>query len=192
LFIGVAVLCAVKKGSTITSKVGLHKEITLNQTPVSVLVIFGTVALYGMERGVLETFDLLRPEVKPHFLISQTPRRLGLPVFAEITRRKFEYSFMSDAKGWARIGRPKSLVHFWKVLAGAVRCNLDALSEMRHHDMLYLASLVTAAYAFLAMVFCRLTRRRVIYHFHDLLIDPSVSLRVASWFITDFVHNTRF
>ena len=158
----------------------------------SVLVIFGGVALYGMERGVIEIFDLLRPEVDPHFLISQTPRRLGLPLFDEIEKRKFNYSFLSDRKGWERLAKPRSLSHLYKMLVGLLRGNLDALRQVRRHDMLYVPNLFAAYYALLAMLFCRLTRRRVIYHFYDLYACPSRQLRFVSFFVTDFVHNTSY
>jgi len=155
-----------------------------------VLVIFGAAALYGMERGVIEIFDLLRPEVDPHFLISQTPRRLGLPLFDEIENRKFKYSFLSDRKGWERLGKPRSLSHLCKMLMGLVRGNLDALREVRRHDMLYVPNLFAAYYALLAMLYCRLTGRRVIYHFHDLYSSLSRQLRFLAFLFTDLVHNT--
>jgi len=111
-----------------------------------------------MERGVIEIFDLLRPEVDPRFLISQTPRRLGLPLFDEIEKRKFNYSFLSDRKGWERLAKPRSLSHLYKMLVGLLRGNLDALREVRRHDMLYVPNLFAAYYALLAMLFCRLTQ----------------------------------
>src|SRR5262245_36918131 len=94
-----------------------------NRRPLRVLVMFGGVTLYGMERGVIETFDLLRPEVHPHFLISRTPARKGLPLFTEIEKRGFDYSFLSDFRGWERIGRPKSLEHLFKMVTGLLRGN---------------------------------------------------------------------
>jgi glycosyltransferase involved in cell wall biosynthesis len=159
---------------------------------IRVLVIFGGTALYGMERGVIEIFDLLRPEVDPHFLISHWPRRLGLPLFDEIEKRKFDYSFLSDSKGWERLGKPRSFSHLYKMLVGLLRGNLDALREVRRHDMLYVANLFAAYYVLLAMFYCRLKGRRVIYHFHDLYSCPSRLLRFVSFFVTDFVHNTSY
>src|SRR5437870_5202742 len=136
-----------------------------------------------MERGVIEIFDLLRPEVDPHFLISQTPRRLGLPLFDEIEKRRFNYSFLSDQKGWERLGKPRSLSHLCKMLIGLCRGNLDAARVVRRHEMLYLPNLFAAYYGFFAMLFCRLTGRRVIYHFHDLYPRPSSQLRLVSFFV---------
>jgi len=158
---------------------------------IRVLVILGGVALYGMERGVIEIFDLLRPEVDPHFLISQTPRQLGLPLFDEIEKRKFNYSFLSDRKGWGRLGKPRSFSHLCKMLVGLLRGNLDALREIRRHNILYVPNLFAVYHAFFAMLFCRLTGRRILYHFHDLYPRPSSQLRLVSFFVTDFVHNSR-
>src|SRR5947209_7605415 len=148
---------------------------------ISVLVILGGTALYGMERGVIEIFDLLRPEVDPHFLISQTPRQLGLPLFDEIEKRKFNYSFLSARQGWGRLGKPRSFSHLCKMLVGLLRGNLDALREVRRHNILYAPNLFAAYYAFFAMLFCRLTGRRILYHFHDLYTRPSRQLRLVSF-----------
>jgi glycosyltransferase involved in cell wall biosynthesis len=156
-----------------------------------VLIIFGGVALYGMERGVIETFDLLRPEVEPHFLISRTPRRMGLPVFDEIESRKFSYAFLSDYKGWERLGKPKSFSQLYKMLVGFFRGNLDAFREVRDREILYLPGLFSAIYAFVAMLYCRVKGRRVFYHFHNLSYRPSIVLRFLAFPVTDFVHNTR-
>src|SRR5258705_12415564 len=83
--------------------------------PLRVLIPFNTVSLYGMERGVIETFDLLSPQVAPHFLMSYTTHRLNLPVLNEIKRRGFSYSFFSDKMDWPRIGRPRSVRDFWSM-----------------------------------------------------------------------------
>lgn len=163
-----------------------------NHRSLRMLIIFGGVALYGMERGVIETFDLLRPEVEPHFLISQTPRRLGLPLFDEINRRGFSYSFLSDHNGWERLGRPRSLSQLFRILAGLFRGNVDSLREVQSHEMLYVPNLYAGYYSILALIFCRLTGRRTFYHFHDLYSHGSRQLRFLSFFITDFIHNTSY
>lgn len=157
-----------------------------------ILVIFGSIALYGMERAVIETFDMLRPEVEPHFLISQTPRRLGLPLFEEVTRRKLKYSFLSDHSGWERLAKPSSPGQFFKILHGLVRGNLDALAAVRRQQLLYVPNLFASYYSLLALIFCRLTGRRTIYHFHDLYSAYSRQLRFITFFLTDFVHNTSY
>jgi glycosyltransferase involved in cell wall biosynthesis len=167
----------------------IAKSEAIPREPVRVLVIFGTVALYGMERGVIETFDLLRPEVEAHFLLSQTPWRLGLPVFDEIERRKIARSFLSDRDGWERLARPRSITHLYRMLFGLVKGNLDALSAVRRHDVLYVPNMFAAFYTILPMLYCRLKGARVIYHFHDLIAKKSLSLRLVTLLVTDFVHN---
>src|SRR5215510_5148575 len=143
-----------------------------------------------MERAVIDTFDLLQPEVEPHFLISQTPRRLGLPVFDEIQKRRFKYTFLSDTNGWERLAKPKSIGHLWRMLSGVCQGNVDTLRSIRSHDTLYIPNLFAATYAFVAIMFCWLTRRRVIYQFHDLIRNRSRFLRLLTPFITHFVHNS--
>src|SRR5215510_11636971 len=143
-----------------------------------------------MERAVIDTFDLLQPEVEPHFLVSQTPKRLGLPVFDEIQKRGFNYTFLSDKNGWERLAKPRSIGHLWRMLSGVLQGNVDTLRAIRSHDTLYIPNLFAAAYAFAAIVFCWLSSRRVIYQFHDLIMDRSRFLRLLTPFITDFVHNS--
>ncbi|HEY6804115.1 MAG TPA: glycosyltransferase family 4 protein [Pyrinomonadaceae bacterium] len=159
--------------------------------PIKILVIFGATSLYGMERAVIETFDLLRPEFSPLFLISRTPKRLGLPLFEEIQRRKFAYEYLSDHTGWPRLAKPSSFAQFRRMMAGVVRGNLDALRQIKKQDAIYLPNLFAAIYSILAILVCRLSRRRIIYHFHD--IDPSnrILFTGLSLLITDYIHNTK-
>jgi glycosyltransferase involved in cell wall biosynthesis len=159
--------------------------------PIKILVIFGTTSLYGMERAVIETFDLLRPEFNPLFLISRTPERLGLPLFDEIKQRRFSFAYLSDWQGWPRLSRPSSFVNFWNMLRGVVCGNVDALKAVKGQDAIYLPNLFSAIYSWLAILKCRLSGGRVIFHFHD--IEPGVALlfRLLSTLITDYVHNAR-
>ena len=53
-----------------------------------VLIPFGTPYLYGLERGVIEAFDSLRPDVDPLFIQSRWVQDRGLPVIEELRRRK--------------------------------------------------------------------------------------------------------
>ena len=160
--------------------------------PIRVLIPFNTVSLYGMEHGVIETFDLLRPEVEAHFLLSQTTRRLDLPVLDEIRRRGLKYSFFNDDSGWVRVGKPRSLTYLYKMLVGVVVGNIDVFKARADHDMIYLPSTAYFYFAMLACLMHRLSRRRILYHFHDALNSKSLSLRFASLFVTDFVHNTQY
>lgn len=154
------------------------------------LVIFNTVALYGMERTVIETFDGLRPHIEPHFLMSYTTYRRGLPVLSEIEQRGLSHSFFSDWTDWPRIGWPRSLRHFWQILWALVRGNLDTLRLVRDYEIIYLPGYRYLHLALLAVLWHRLRGKRVIYRFHDLLDKYSFSLRFASWLVTDFVHST--
>lgn len=157
---------------------------------IRVLIPFNTVSLYGMERGVIETFDLLRPAVEPHFLLSLTTRRNELPVRAEIERRGLGVSYFSDRKGWPKIGKPRSLAEAWQMTVAMVRGNIDVLRASRGMDILYLASVSYFYFAILAAIKFRLSGRRIIYQFHDLISRRSFALRLTSLFVTDFVHNT--
>jgi glycosyltransferase involved in cell wall biosynthesis len=164
----------------------------MGNTRVTVLIVFNAGAqMYGMERAVIETFDLLRPEVEPHFLMSYTTQRLGLPILDQIEKRNFARSFFSDETDWPRIGRPRSLVELWQMIVAIILGNKDVLRAARGKDIIYIPGTSYYYYAALALVVHRLVKRRTVYHFHDLLTRPSTLLRVAAWFTTDFVHNTR-
>jgi glycosyltransferase involved in cell wall biosynthesis len=164
--------------------------IAVREAHESVLVVFGADTLYGLERGVIEIFDRLRPEVDAQFLVSRTGPRLGLAVFREIERRRLPHVFFSDDDGWERLARPKSLRHGLRVAAGLLRGNLDVLREVRRARVLYVPSLYASCFAVLGIAFCRLTGRRVMLHFHELVDAPSAGARVMSWFVTDVIHNS--
>lgn len=155
------------------------------------LIPFNTVSLYGMERGVIETFDLLRPEVTPHFLLSYTTRRRNLPILAEVERRGLNHSFFSDKTDWPKIGWPRSWRQFRDMTGAMIRGNLDVLRASRGKEIIYLPSVHYFYFAILASVAYRIQRKRIIYHFHDLVSHRSSQLRVAALSVTDFVHNTR-
>jgi glycosyltransferase involved in cell wall biosynthesis len=157
----------------------------------TILIIFGTIYLYGLERGVIEIFDLLRPNVTPLFLISRTAQRLNLPVFAEIKRRNFHYTFLSDHEGWVRLGKPKSPRMLWLMLVAFIKANRDALKAAWHTDILYLPNIFAFYNAIATCVFFRFRKKQIIYHFHDLKSTHSASLRFATFFITDFIHNSQ-
>lgn len=162
----------------------------MNTKTLRVLIPFNTVSLYGMERGVIETFDLLRPEVEPHFLLSLTTRRNELPVLAEIERRGLGFSYFSDRNSWSRIGRPRSLAQTWRMTIAMIRGNLDVLRASRGKDGLYLPGVSYFYFAILAAIVFRLSGKRIIYQFHDLISRRSLALRLTAFFVTDFVHNT--
>lgn len=156
-----------------------------------VLIVFNTPYLYGMERSVIETFDLLRGAVAPHFLMSYTTYQLDLPLLAEVKRRRLPYSFFRDKKGWPNLQKPTSFNHFWRLMVALVSGNITVLKASMRNDVLYIPSVRYFYFAFFAALYYRLTGKRIIYQFHDLVRSRSNQLRFVSLFITDYVHNTR-
>ena len=126
-----------------------------------------------MERAVIETFDLLRPEVEPHFLMSYTTKRLDLPILKEIQKRGFNHSFFSDCTGWPRIGKPKSLRHFWSMSRAMLSGNRDVWTAARGKDFIYIPGFNYFYFAMLASLRHRLLGKRIIYHFHNLATKSS-------------------
>ena len=159
---------------------------------LKVLIPFNTVSLYGMERGVIETFDLLRPEIDAHFLLSYTIREMNLPLLAELQGRGLEYSFFSDLQGWPRIAKPRSIIDCWKMVRAMVLGNRDVFKAAKDKDIIYLPGDRYFLFAILASLRHRLQNReqRIVYHFHDLILTRSMLLGLVSHFVTDFVHNT--
>jgi glycosyltransferase involved in cell wall biosynthesis len=165
----------------------------LKENAIRVLVLFNAGAeMYGMERAVIETFDLLRPEVEPHFLMSYTTMRLDLPILREITNRGMNHSFFSDSSDWPRIGRPRSLRELWRMVLALILGNRDVLKAARGKDIIYFPGVSYFSLAAVATAMHRLQRRRVIYQFHNLVARSSKGLRFVGTFVTDFVHNTGF
>jgi glycosyltransferase involved in cell wall biosynthesis len=166
---------------------------TPRKGPPKILIPLNTVSLYGMERSVIETFDLLRPEIDPHFLLSFTTQQLHLPVLAEIKRRGLSYSFFSDKAGWPRIGKPRSFHEGWKMAVAITRGNYDVLRAAHDKDVIYIPSVNYFFFAVLAGLRHRLLHKgRLVYQFHDLILKKSTLLRFVALFVTDFVHNTAF
>jgi glycosyltransferase involved in cell wall biosynthesis len=155
-----------------------------------VLIIFNTTSLYGMERATIETFDLLRPEVEPLFLMTYTAHRLDLPVLREIKRRQLEHTFLSDLQAWPRLAKPTSAVHLWRMFSAFVRGNMDSLRAARRQDAIYLPSANHLGLALLPALWFRLSGRRVLVHFHELAPMPRSVERWAHRIVTDAIHNT--
>lgn len=156
---------------------------------MKVLIVFNAGAVvYGMERGVIDTFDMLRPEVEPHFLMSYTTKRLDLPILKEIKERGFSHSFFSDWTDWPRIGRPKSVRDAWAMAVAIIRGNRDVLRAARDKDFIYLPGFNYLYLSLLATLLHRLRRKRILHHFHDLILQPSFRLRLLTLFVTDFIH----
>ena len=123
--------------------------------------------------------------------MSYTTHRLNLPVLAEIRKRNFNHTFFSDREGWSILHKTTSFYDGYKMATALLKGNLDVLKAARGKDILYLASPFAFYYSLLAMLLFRLFGRRVVYHFHELSASKSFSLKWASVFITDFVHNTK-
>jgi glycosyltransferase involved in cell wall biosynthesis len=166
-------------------------EFAQSQPGVKVLVLLGSPFLYGMERSVIELFDKLRPEVEPHFVLTQTAFRQQLPILREIESRRLPHSFLPDKREWPRIGKPHSLRDAWRLSVSLVRGNLCLLKAAFGKDALYVPSLLGAFHSVLAALYLRMRRRRVIHHFHDLSGNPSMILRLWAFLVTDFIHNTQ-
>jgi glycosyltransferase involved in cell wall biosynthesis len=157
----------------------------------TVFVPLVTPFLYGMERAVIELFDALRPEVEPHFLQSNRIFERRPPIIEEMIRRGFSMELLPDRTDWERLARPRSLKHLAQMVTASVRSNVATLKGVRGKDVLYVPGISAASSSLLAAIYCRLTGRRVIHHFHDL----GTSNRLFPlWvpLVTDFVHNTEF
>jgi glycosyltransferase involved in cell wall biosynthesis len=167
---------------------------TPNAGPATVTRVFiplVTPYLYGMERAVIELFDALRPAVEPYFLQSNRIFQRQPPIIREMIRRGFSIELLPDVTDWERLARPRSLKHLCQMIAAAVRCNLAIFRGVRGKDVLYVPSISAGSSSLLAAIWCRLTGRRVIHHFHDL---GTTNRLFPLWIplVTDFVHNTEF
>jgi glycosyltransferase involved in cell wall biosynthesis len=157
----------------------------------TVFVPLVTPFLYGMERAVIELFDALRPEVEPYFLQSNRIFERRPPIIEEMIRRGFSMELLPDRTDWERLARPRSLKHLLQMVTASVRSSLATLKGVRRKDVLYVPGISAASSSLLAAIYCRLTRRRVIHHFHDL----GTSNRLFPLWLplaTHFVHNTEF
>lgn len=169
----------------------LAPTVVSSPTVTRVFIPFVTPFLYGMERAVIELFDALRPDVEPYFLQSNRIFQLKLPIVGEMTRRGFSIKFLPDQKHWERLAKPRSLRHLFQMIIASCRSNLAILRGIRGKDVLYVPGVSAAANSLLAAIYCRLTGRRVIHHFHDLATTNRL-FRFWIPLVTDFVHNTEF
>ena len=164
---------------------------TTHAVATRVFIPLTTPFLYGMERAVIELFDALRPGVEPHFLQSNRIFQRQPPIIREMVRRGFSLELLPDKTDWERLAKPKSIKHLCQMIAAFVRCNLGFLKGVRGKDVLYIASISVGSGSLLGAIYCRLTGRRVIHHFHDL---GTTNRLFPLWIplVTDFVHNTEF
>jgi glycosyltransferase involved in cell wall biosynthesis len=159
--------------------------------PTRVFIPLTTPFLYGMERAVIELFDSLRPEVDPHFLQSNRIFQRQPPIIREMIRRGFSMELLPDKTDWERLAKPKSFNHLCQMISTFFRCNLAIFKGVRGKDVLYVPSISAGSSSLLAAIYCRLTGRRVIHHFHDL---GTTNRLFPLWalLVTHFVHNTEF
>jgi glycosyltransferase involved in cell wall biosynthesis len=106
-------------------------------------------------------------------------------------RRRFSIQYLPDKTDWERLAKPRSPKHLWQMIVASVRSNVAILKGVRCKDVLYIPGISAASSSLLAAVYCRLTGRRVIHHFHDL---GTTNRLFPLWvrLVTDFVHNTEF
>lgn len=157
-----------------------------------VLIVFNTLLLYGMELSVIESFDCLRPELQPVFLLPRATERYDSAVLKEIKQRGLEYTFFSDRFDWPRIGRPRPWPRIWQILYALMRGNLDVLRAAKGRKIIYIPIRTALLFSVLAIIRARLTGSRVIYSLHDLP-DGSLltrSVRPLVTLSTDIVHMT--
>ncbi len=160
------------------------------QAPFRVLVPFNTAALYGMERAVIESFDAVRPDIEPRFVITNTAIDRRLPVVDELRARGLECHTFSDRADWPRIGIPQSASQAARMMLALWRGNRDILRASRGCDAIYLPSISYAAFALAAMIVFRFRGQAVFHHFHDLTDRPSLRMRAIDFLITGHLHNT--
>jgi glycosyltransferase involved in cell wall biosynthesis len=159
--------------------------------PHRVLVVFNTVCFYGMERSVMETFQVLRPDVEPTFLLNRANARYRTPLLAEMERSGMAFRFFSDTRDWPRFGKPRSWRQAFGMIEELVRGNLDVWRAAKDADTLYFSVTTSAYLAVLAALWFRLRGRKVIYCFHDLPGRSALKLRPAVALSTDLVHCAR-
>jgi glycosyltransferase involved in cell wall biosynthesis len=156
--------------------------------PSKVLVVFNTVCLYGMERSVIETFEMLRPDVQPLFLLNRSNLRHRTPLLEELKRSRLPFRFFHDMHDWPRFGMPRSFRQAFGMLTALIEGNLDVLRAAGDADVLYLPIVTSAYISVFAGLWFRFRGRRVIYFFHDLPSAYSAKLRPAVALSTDLVH----
>ena len=156
-----------------------------------VLIPLITPYLYGMERAVIEAFDVLRPEIEPYFIQSSRIVGRNPPIIQELRKRGFHMVLLPDKSDWEPPARPHSIRHFVDVVVALVRSNATILRAARDKDILYVPGLRAGLVSACAALMFRMSGRRVIHHFHDL---GTAMPGACSWFslVTDCIHNTEF
>jgi len=155
-----------------------------------VLIPLATPCLYGLERAVIETFDILRPEVTPQFVQSHAVLRRRPPIIEELERRELQLFLLPDGEGWPRLARGRSARHLLQMLLAFVKGNWYYAHVVRQSDALYVTSAYAALFTLAAAVRCRVAGKPVVHHFHELANRRLP--RIWSSLVTDCLHNTAF
>jgi glycosyltransferase involved in cell wall biosynthesis len=158
--------------------------------PIRVIIPFAaSLNLYGMERSVIDTFSILRPEVEAHFLVSRGPFR-DSEVFSAIVNHGFSYSFFSDVTPWPKLGKPRSIKHLWGMLVSGVLANRDVFFASQTYDLIHVPGIRYSYYALLAIIRFCLKHKPVTFFFHDLSRTRVNGFTIPNIFITDYFHHT--
>lgn len=161
------------------------------RTRIKVLVVLGSPFLYGLERAVIERFDLARPEIEPRFLLAHASKRKNLPILAEVAARGIAHTFFSDYWDWPKLGKPRSLGQGFHVLVALVLGNLDVLRTSWGADALYIPNRFALLHALVASILLRLRGGTIVYEFHDQPDRPLWLLRLLHPLLTDLVAGSR-
>jgi glycosyltransferase involved in cell wall biosynthesis len=157
------------------------------QQPIKVFVPLITPFFYGMERSVITCFEIMQPEIKPHFLLTYTTYRLNLPILNAIKNTNISYSFLSDKKDWPAIGKPHSLSEALAMIKAIILGNRDALLASYGNDIFYIPSFRVIYLVLLMIIFNKLRRKHIVYVFHDTINRPSRLLKLFRVFISHYV-----
>lgn len=155
---------------------------------VRILVVFNSICLYGLERSIIETFASLLQDIDPYLLIPRSTSRYETRLLAEIQHWKLPFCYFSDHTDWPRIGKPRSLRAAWDIFRSVVIANFDVLKSAKGCDILYIPIITGLYLSFAASIWFRLTGRKVIYSFHDLVLKRSPRLWWGSRFVSIFIH----
>lgn len=162
------------------------------QKPIKVFVTLVTPYLFGMERSVIQRFELLQPEIKAQFMLTYTVYRLKLPILSEIEKANISYSFLSDKNDWPTPRKPRSFTEAVSILKAILLSNRDTLLASGGKDIFYIPSLRAIYSVFFTILYYRLQRKPVVYGFHDTLDKPSRLLKLLGPLISNYVFHSQF
>jgi hypothetical protein len=146
-----------------------------------------------MERSVIETFEVLQPDVQPifHHESRECPA-IERPCWRKCEAVRITVPLLQRHRDWPRFGKPRSCERRDRDSEPRSSLgNLDVLRAARDADALYLPIVTSAYISVLAALWFRLRGRKVIYFFHDLPARVLRKLRPAVALSTDLVHYTQ-